>query len=246
MRTAWEGAHFGTDACLVNQSGEHPKSWLNGYNTRTTQLRLNMRSDIEVGAGFPNYELPDQNGVSRRLSDLQGSNPMVLHLSRGGFDPKEHRFLRHMVDAYLDFRVAYTRVVVISTDNQLETNEFRDSVGAQFPFLADPGRIVQKDLDIVEYTDPVHDPMIPHTFVLAPALKIWAIYNGYWYWGRPTVAELHRDLREVMRAHRRDFDLSSPGLREAWDRGKREQFLVTPIEGEAIRYTEGTEIGVKR
>jgi peroxiredoxin len=205
-----------------------------------------MRSDIEVGAGFPNYELPDQDGVSRRLSDLQGSNPMVIHLSRGGVDPKEHRFLRHVVDAYPNFRVAYTRVVVISTDNQLEINEFRDSVGAQFPFLADPERTVQKDLDIVEYTDPVHDPMIPHTFVLGPALKIWAIYNGYWYWGRPTVAELHRDLREVMRACRRDFDLSAPGLREAWDRGEREQFLVTPVEGEAIRYTEGTQIGVKR
>jgi peroxiredoxin len=205
-----------------------------------------MRSNMKVGADFPNYELPDQDGISRRLSDLQGSNPMVLHLSRGGFDPKEHRFLRHMVDAYLDFRVAYTRVVVISTDNQLEINEFRDSVGAQFPFLADPERTVQKDLDIVEYTDPVHDPMIPHTFVLAPALKISAIYNGYWYWGRPTIAELHRDLREVMRVQRTDFDLSAPGLREAWDRGERRQFLVASVEGEAIRYTEGTEIGVKR
>jgi peroxiredoxin len=205
-----------------------------------------MRSNIEVGAGFPDYELPDQDGVSRRLSDLQGSNPMVLHLSRGGFDPKEHRFLRHIVDAYFDFHVAYTRVVVISTDNQLEINEFRDSIGAQFPFLADPERTVQKDLDIVEYTDPIHDPMIPHTFVLAPVLKIRAIYNGYWYWGRPTVAELHRDLREVMRAQRPDFDLSAPELRDAWDRGEREQFLVTPVDGEAIRYTEGTAIGVKR
>jgi alkyl hydroperoxide reductase subunit AhpC len=97
-----------------------------------------------------------------------------------------------MVDAHLDFRVAYTRVVVISTDDQLGINEFRDSVGAQFPFLADPQRTVQKDFDIVEYTDPVHDPMIPHTFVLAPALKISVIYNGYWYLGRPTVASPYR------------------------------------------------------
>ncbi len=171
---------------------------------------------------------------------------MVLHLSRGGFDPKEHRFLSRLVDAYLDFRVAYTQVVVISTDNQLEINEFRDSVGAQFPFLADPERTVQKDLDIVEYTDPVHDPMIPHTFVLSAGLTIAAIYNGYWYWGRPTVQELHRDLREVMRTLRPDFDLSAPGLREAWDRGERAQFLVTPVEGEPIRYTEGSEVGVKR
>ena len=205
-----------------------------------------MRGDIAVGTVFPNYELPDQDGVLRRLSELQGSNPMVLHLSRGGFDPKEHRFLHHMVEAQLDFRVAYTRVVVISTDNQLEVNEFRDSIGAQFPFLADPERTVQKDLDIGEYTDPVHDPMIPHTFVLAPVLEIAAIYNGYWYWGRPTVEELHRDLREVMRKLRPDFDLSAPGLREAWERGEWEKFLVTPVEGQAIRYTEGSKIGVKR
>ncbi len=205
-----------------------------------------MRSDIEVGRTFPDYELPDQDGAQRRLSDLQGSNPMVLHLSRGGFDPKEHCFLHRLVDATLDFRVGYTRVVVISTDNQLEINEFRDSVGAQFPILSDPDRTVRNDLDIIEYTDPVHDPMVPHTFVLAPGLEISAIYNGYWYWGRPTVAELHRDLREVMRSLRIDFDLGAPGLREAWDRGEREQFLVSPVEGEAIRYTEGTEVGVKR
>jgi peroxiredoxin len=145
-----------------------------------------MRGDIEVGACLPDYELPDQDGILRRLSDLQDSNPMVLHLSRGGFDPKEHRFLHYLVDAYLDFRVGYTRVALISTDNQLEINEFRDSVGAQFPFLSDPERTVRNDLDIVEYTDPVHDPMVPHTFVLAPGLEISAIYNGYWYWGRPT------------------------------------------------------------
>jgi peroxiredoxin len=205
-----------------------------------------MRTDIREGRQFPDYQLPDNEGIPRRLSELQGGNPMVLHLSRGGFDPKEHRFFRHMVDAYLDFRVAYTRVAVISTDAQLELNEFRDSVGAEFPFLADPERTVQKDLDIVEYTDPVHDPMIPHTFVLGPGLKIFRIYNGYWFWGRPTVPELHRDLREVMRETRPDFDLAAPGLREAWDRGDQDRFLVTPVEGTAIRYTEGTGVGVKR
>jgi hypothetical protein len=35
--------------------------------------------------------------------------------------------------------------------------------------------------------------MIPHTFVLEPGLKIFKIYNGYWYWGRPTITELHMD-----------------------------------------------------
>jgi hypothetical protein len=44
-----------------------------------------MRPDIQPGATFPDYELPDHTGRKRRLSELQQSNPMVLHLSRGHF-----------------------------------------------------------------------------------------------------------------------------------------------------------------
>jgi peroxiredoxin len=203
-----------------------------------------VRSDIEVGAVFPDYQLSDHTGKQLKLSEIQGTNPLVLHLARGGYDPKEHRFLRHLADAYPEFKAAYTRLVVVTTDNQLDINEFRDAVGAEWPFLADPERTVQKDLDIQEYTDP-HDPMVPHTFVLEPGLRIFSIYNGYWYWGRPSLHELHLDLREVLKKIRPDFDLHASGLREAWERGEREQFLVEGIEP-AIRYTEGKSIGVKR
>ena len=40
-----------------------------------------------------------------------------------------------------------------------ETNEFRSAVGAGM-FLSDPGRRLQKDLDIAEYTDPDHNPAL--------------------------------------------------------------------------------------
>lgn len=183
-----------------------------------------MRSDITVGATFPDYELPDQTGTRRRLSELQGDDPMILVLSRGAFCPKDHRQLRNLVDLYPEIRVAYTTVVTISTEPLLETNEFRDGLGAGWPFLSDPGRIVQRDLDIAEYTDPVHDPMIPHTFVLAPGLRIHSLYNGYWYWGRPSNEDLRRDLREVSRAVRPDWDLGAPGFRAAWDRGEHDRF----------------------
>ena len=36
--------------------------------------------------------------------------------------------------------------------------------------------------------------MIPHTLVLKPGLVIHSIYNGYWFWGRPSVYDLWRDL----------------------------------------------------
>ena len=54
-----------------------------------------------------------------------------------------------------------------------------------------------EDLDIQEYTDPEHDPMIPHTLVLKPGLVIHSIYNGYWFWGRPSFYDLWRDLRDA-------------------------------------------------
>jgi hypothetical protein len=113
--------------------------------------------------------------------------------------------------------VAYTQMVTISTDDHHTLQEFRASVGAQWTFLSDPGRIIQKDLDIQEYTDPEHDPMIPHTLVLKPGLIVHSIYNGYWYWGRPSLDDLWRDLRAATSEIRPDWDLSKPGLREAWE-----------------------------
>jgi uncharacterized membrane protein len=44
--------------------------------------------------------------------------------------------------------------------------------------------VVQKDLDIAEYTDPLHNPMIPYTLVLEPGLIIYKIYMGYWFFSR--------------------------------------------------------------
>jgi len=183
-----------------------------------------MRADIVPGARFPDYELPDHAGRKRKLSELQGDAPMIVFLSRGLYCPKDRRQAMNLVAFEPELKVGYAKLVTISTDDLLATNENRDGLGAHWPFLSDPGRIVQKDLDIQEYTDPVHDPMVPHTLVLAPELRVHGIYNGYWYWGRPSVEELRRDLREVTRRIRSDWDLSDPKLRAAWKAGDKSRF----------------------
>jgi peroxiredoxin len=176
-----------------------------------------MRSDIVPGAAFPDYELPDHTGEVRRLSDLQGEDPLILTLARGHFCPKEHLQHLELAGFYPKIAVAYTRIVTIATDDHHTLQAFRASVGAVWPFLSDVKRQVQKDLDIQEYTDPVNDPMIPHTLVLKPGLRVHSLYNGYWFRGRPSVADLWRDLRAVSREIRRDWDLGAPGLRKAWE-----------------------------
>jgi peroxiredoxin len=183
-----------------------------------------MRSDILPGATFPDYELPDQDRATRRLSEIQGDDPLILTLARGHFCPKEHQQHLELAAFYPKIAVGYTKIATISTDAHHTSQEFRASVGAQWPFLEDPGRIVQQDLEIQEYTDPDNDPMIPHTLVLKPGLVIHRIYNGYWFWGRPTISDLWHDLRDVSAEIRPDWDLSVPGLREAWDAGERSSF----------------------
>jgi peroxiredoxin len=183
-----------------------------------------MRADIVPGAVFPDYELSDHRVARRKLSELQAGDPLVLVLARGGFCPKDRRQHEGLVQLHREMQVGYCRLVTISTDNLLETNEFRSGVGAHWTFLSDPGRRLQKDLDIAEYTDPHHNPMIPHTLVLEPGLRVYKIYNGYWFFGRPTVEELRLDLRAVLQRCRPDWDISSPEQRAAWAEGEKSRF----------------------
>jgi peroxiredoxin len=168
--------------------------------------------------------LPDHTGELRKLSELQGDDPLILTLARGHFCPKEHQQHLELAAFYPKIAVAYTQIATIATDDHHTLQEFRASVGAQWTFLSDPERKVQKDLDIQEYTDPEHNPMIPHTLVLKPDLVIHSIYNGYWFWGRPSITDLWHDLRTVTREIRPDWDLSTPGLRESWDAGDLSRF----------------------
>ena len=183
-----------------------------------------MRTDIVPGAAFPDYELPDHTTKRRKLSELQGEDPMVLVLSRGSFCPKDRRQHEGLVQLYREMEVSYCRLVTISTDNIIATSEYRSGVGAHWCFLSDSGRKVQKDLDIAEYTDPLHNPMIPHTIVLEPGLVIYKIYMGYWFFGRPTVEELRQDLRAVLKKSRPDWDITTPELKAAWEQGRKELF----------------------
>jgi peroxiredoxin len=152
---------------------------------------------------------------------------VVLVLSRGGFCPKDRRQAEGLVQLHRELEVAYCRLVTISTDNITETNEYRSGVGAHWPFLSDAGRIVQKDLDITEYTDPLHNPMIPHVIVLEPVLSSIKIYNGYWFLGRPTLEDLRQDLRAVTRKCRPDWDITTPELKAAWQQGRRNSSIRT-------------------
>ena len=180
---------------------------------------------MKPGAHFPDYQLPDQDGIARRLGELQGNDPMALMLARGGYCPKEHAQHAWLADMQGEIEVGYCRLVTISTDGVLGSKEWRQRLGARWHFLSDEKRVVQQDLEIPEYTDPVHNPMVPHTIFLEPGLVIHAIFDGYWYWGRPTPEELRQEFRVLTRKCRPDWDILTPEQLRRWTAGDRASFF---------------------
>ena len=183
-----------------------------------------MRSDIVPGAIFPDYELSDHTAKRRKLSELQGPHPMVLVLSRGGFCPKDRRQAEGLVQLHRELEVAYCRLVTISTDNITETNEYR--TWSRRPLAVPlrrrahgPKRSRHRRIHRSR-----HNPMIPHVIVLEPGLVIYKIYNGYWFFGRPTLEDLRQDLRAVTKKCRPDWDITTPELKAAWQQGRKELF----------------------
>jgi len=76
---------------------------------------------------------------------------------------------------------------------------------------------------------------------------VQSVYNGYWFWGRPTVDELWRDLRAATRAVRPDWQLDAPGLREAWDAGDVSMFHGWESRSpEEVRRARGSGNGAGR
>jgi peroxiredoxin len=165
---------------------------------------------LAVGEQFPDFELLDQAGNRRRLSQLVGGDPTVVQFYRGWWCPKEQAFFRRLLGLQEDAEVAYARILSISVDPPAVSAAFRAGLGARWTFLSDPEREVQTELRLRETTDTLNDPYVPAVVVIGPDLCVHAAYNGYWYWGRPTQDELVRHLRDISRLLRPDWEPPTP------------------------------------
>lgn len=166
-----------------------------------------MRADLGPGVPFPDLALPDSNGSKRTLSELPGGDPLLLNFYRGFWCPKEQAFFRRLVDFQREAEVAYSRFVSVSVDPPEVTAAFRAGLGARWTFLSDQRREYVDELDLRETTDTEHQPYAPAAFTLFPDLTICSAYNGYWFWGRPTLEELRADFRTITRAIRPDWEV---------------------------------------
>jgi peroxiredoxin len=162
--------------------------------------------DLTPGGRFPDLELPDHAGTPRRLSELVAGDPTLLNTFRGWWCPKEQAFFRRLVALQDEVEVAYARLVSVSVDAPEVQAAFRGGLGARWTFFSDAGRRYLDGLGLREASDTLHAPYLPAAFLLRPDLTIVRAFNGYWFWGRPTMEEIRQGFREVSRELRPDWE----------------------------------------
>ena len=170
-----------------------------------------MTTTLQVNDQFPDFEFPDSHGIPIRLSTLTKPSvfdekvgfsdgyPLILLFMRGFFCPRDQEQLRQLVQFQQELTVNYGKLLAIGVDSPLVHAAFRAGLNAQWPFLSDEQRTLVKQIHILDETEGeyAYRPQ-PYTFVLRPDLSIHAIYNGWFFVGRPTLEELRHDLRAIM------------------------------------------------
>ena len=172
-----------------------------------------MTINLRVNDQFPDLALPNhQNQVTRlshftkpslldkHLGFLDGY-PLILVFFRGFFCPRDQQQMRQLVEFQHELAVNFGKLVAVSADPPLVQAAFRAGMGAHWTFLSDEQRTIIKQINILDETEGEYAYRAqPYTLVLRPDLRIYSMYNGWYFAGRPTNEELRHDLRAIMEA----------------------------------------------
>ena len=72
--------------------------------------------------------------------------------------------------------------------------------------------------------------MVPHTISPEPGLVIYKVYNGDWFFGRPTLEDLRQNFRVVLKKCRPDWEITALELKAAWQLGRKELFIKSYVQ----------------
>jgi cold shock CspA family protein/peroxiredoxin len=170
-----------------------------------------MTTNLRVSDQFPDIVLPNHQNELTRLSHFTKPSlldehlgfldgyPLILIFFRGFFCPRDQQQMRQLVEFQQELAVNYGKIVAVGVDPPLVQAAFRAGLGAHWTYLSDEQRSIIKQINILDETEGEYAYRAqPYTFVLRPDLRIHAIYNGWYFVGRPTNEELRHDLRAIM------------------------------------------------
>ncbi|MEU5340179.1 peroxiredoxin [Streptomyces sp. NPDC020766] len=103
-----------------------------------------MKNQIEVGDTVEDFELLDETGTSRKLSELLGEGPVVLFFYPAAMTAGCTAEACHFRDLAAEFTAAGARPVGISGDTVERQQEFAGKHTLGFPLLSDPEGLIRE------------------------------------------------------------------------------------------------------
>lgn len=103
-----------------------------------------MTRKVNVGDKIEDFELPDESGAPRRLSELLAEGPIVLFFYPAALTPGCTAEACHFRDLAAEFAAAGARPVGISGDSVDRQQEFAQSHTLGMPLLSDADGTVRE------------------------------------------------------------------------------------------------------
>ena len=99
---------------------------------------------MKTGERAPDFELQDETGTTRRLSDLLTEGPVVLYFYPAAMTAGCTRESCHFRDLAAEFKEVGAQRVGISADKVEKQHQFSEKHAFDFPLLSDPDKAVAK------------------------------------------------------------------------------------------------------
>ncbi|MEX0735314.1 MAG: peroxiredoxin [Steroidobacteraceae bacterium] len=103
---------------------------------------------LKNGTLAPDFELPDQDGRKRRLSELVGGKPLILYFYPADFTPGCTKEACDLRDLHTQILASGLRVVGVSPQSPDSHRRFRDQHALPFTLLSDEDKAAIKAFDV--------------------------------------------------------------------------------------------------
>jgi peroxiredoxin Q/BCP len=135
---------------------------------------------MRKGDLVPDFELPDQDGVSRRLSDLLTDGPVVLFFYPAAMTAGCTKEACHFRDLAAEFAAAGAQRVGISRDGVERQKQFAGKHGFDYPLLADTDGAVARLFGVqrANLARRLGVPVKRETFVIGKDSRVVAVISS--------------------------------------------------------------------
>ncbi len=132
---------------------------------------------VEKGDLAPDFELPDEDGTPRRLSDFLAAGPVVLFFYPAAMTPGCTKESCHFRDMKAEFDAVGAQRVGISADDVAKQKQFSDKHSFDYPLLSDPEGAVATQFGVRRRFTKL-SPTKRATFVIGPDRRVLEVIQS--------------------------------------------------------------------